>query len=214
MFFLVSGSAASGKTTVARNIATRVENLESHDLDEKIAVDEYTRCQQLEEWVQLAYQCQLHGKDFLLTSHSPLGELLACPSAPMINGISACLLDCSDPVRIMRMRQRGIDPRWPPSQDILSWAAWHRMHAWDPQWEQAVITGNGPPEHSYDRWRRWEQSDARWHVEVIDTTDARIDQVLDRIADWVRAEREKIPLLTPETKWWQKDGSFEKDRKQ
>ena len=208
MFFLVSGSAASGKTTVARNIAARVENLESHDLDEKIAVDEYTRCQQLEEWVQLALTCQAQGKDFFLTSHSPLGELLACPSAPMLNGIAACLLDCSDPVRITRMRQRGIDPRWPPSQAVIGWAAWHRMHAWDPQWEQQVITGNGPPEHAYARWKHWEQSDERWRVQVIDTTHANINQVLERVAAWVKAQRESISLLTPESGWWEKDGSI------
>jgi hypothetical protein len=208
MFFLVSGSAASGKTTVARNIAARVERLESHDLDEKIAVDEYTRCQQLEEWVRLALVGQLSGSDFLLTSHSPLGELLACPSAPRLNGIAACLLDCRDTVRITRMRQRGIDPRWPPSQDILSWAAWHRMHAWDPQWEQAVITGNGPPDHIYERWKHWQQTDERWRVAVIDTSDATIEQVLDEVAAWVKAERGKTPLLTPETKWWGTNGSI------
>ncbi|MCP5099652.1 MAG: hypothetical protein GY943_29210 [Chloroflexi bacterium] len=203
MFFLVSGAAASGKTTVARNISARLENIECHDLDEKKVVDEYTRCQQLEEWIQLGLKSQQEGQDFLLTSHSPLGELLACPSARKLANISACLLDCSDQIRITRMRKRGIDPRWPPSQDVLNWASWHRMHAWDPQWEQHVIVGNGPSDHAYGCWTNWQQTDTRWQVSVIDTTELNIEQVLDRVKLWVNLERDSTPTLTPDTKWWE-----------
>lgn len=203
MFFLVSGAAASGKSTVARNLAARLEKLECHDYDERQPDNEYTRCQQLEEWIGLALTRQQEGQDFLLTSHSPLGELLACPSARKLAGISACLLDCSDTVRIGRMRKRGIDPRWPPTQDTLNWAAWHRVHAWDPQWEQHVIARNAPPEHSYDSWIHWKQTDERWQVRVIDTTDLDIEQVLEMIVGWIKAERGKVPLLTAATKWWE-----------
>lgn len=114
MFLLVSGAAASGKSTVAKNLSSLLENLVCHDADERIVTNEYIRCQQLEEWVQLALNYQQESRDFLLTSHSPLGELLACPSARKLAGISACLLDCSDPIRIQRMRKRGFDPRWRP----------------------------------------------------------------------------------------------------
>jgi hypothetical protein len=202
MFFLVSGAAASGKSTAARNLPSRLENIVCHDCDERIVLDEYTRCQQLEEWVQLALNYQQAGRDFLFTTHSPLGELLACPSARQLAGISACLLDCSDQVRIQRMRNRGIDPRWPPTQHTLNWAAWHRMHAWDPQWEQHVIVGNGPPEHSYSSWSNWEQTDERWQVRIINTTDADVKLMLDWCATWVESERATTPLLTPDTKWW------------
>jgi len=202
MFFLVSGATASGKSTVAKNLPSQLENLVCHDYDERKVTDEYTRCQQLEEWVQLALNHQQEGRDFLLTSHSPFGELLACPSARNLAGISACLLDCSDPNRIQRMRKRGFDPRWPPTQDVLNWASWHRMHAWDPQWEQRVIIGNGPFEHSYDCWIHWKQNDKRWQVRVIDTTATDVELMLDRVATWVKSEREKVPLLTLDTKWW------------
>ncbi len=203
MFLLVSGAAASGKSTIAKNLPSRVENLVCHDYDERSVTDEYARCQQLEQWVQLALKHQQAGQDFLLTSHSPLGELLACPSARKLSEISTCLLDCSDPVRIQRMRKRGFDPQWPPDQDVLNWASWHRMHAWDPQWEQHVIIGNGPPEHSYDCWIHWKQTDARWQVRVIDTTSGDIEWVLNQVTAWVQAQREKPPLLTPNTKWWE-----------
>lgn len=193
----MSGAAASGTSTVAKSLPSRLENLICQDYDERVATDEYTRCGQLEEWVQLALSYQREGKDFLLTSHSPLGELLACPSARRLTGISACLLDCSDPARIQRMRKRGVDPRWPPSQDVLNWAAWHQMHAWDPQWEQHVIVGNRPPEHSYNCWIHWQQTDERWQVHVIDTTSLEIEQMLDQVVAWVKSERKKIPPLHP-----------------
>lgn len=202
MFFLVSGAAASGKSTVTKGISTRLDHIECHDCDEKLAVDEYTRCQQLEEWIACALEHQQQGQDFLLTTHSPLGELLACPSATRLTGISACLLDCHDPVRITRMRDRGIDPNWPPTQHTLNWAAWHRMHAWDPQWEPHVIVGNGPTTHIYDRWRTWKHGDERWQVTVIDTTLMNIEHVLDVIVEWIEAERKRNPLLSPETQWW------------
>ena len=203
MFFLVSGGAAAGKSTLLRNISLLTESLKCHDHDEKRVVDAYTRCQQLEEWVQRALQLQQQGHGFLLVSHSPLGELLACPSAPKLAGISACLLDCSDIVRVTRMRKRGVDPRWPPTQDILSWAAWHRVHAWDPQWEQHVIVGNGPADHSYDRWTNWKQNDERWQVRTIDTTEVDAGGVLNTVISWIQDEKEKVPRLTPDSKWWE-----------
>jgi len=203
MFFLVSGSAASGKSTSAKYLPSRLKNIVCHDYDEKRPTDKDTRCLQLEEWIQLALIQEQEDRDFLLTSHSPLGELLACPSACRLTGISACLLDCSDRVRIQRMRTRGIDLKWPPSQRVLNWASWHRMHAWDPQWEQHVIKGNGSAEHDYDRWINWQQTDERWKVNVIDTTDIEIEQVLTVVAEWVISERNNGSLLTPATKWWE-----------
>jgi hypothetical protein len=100
------------------------------------------------------------------------------------------------------MRNRGIDPQWPPSQDALNWAAWHRMHAWDPQWEQHVFVGYGPSDHSDHSWIHWKQSDERWRLHVIDTTSMDIDQMLDQVAAWVKSERDKVPLLAPDAKWW------------
>lgn len=201
MFLLISGAAASGKTTIAKYLPSRLNSLICHDHDERKAIDEDTRCQQLEEWIQLALIHQQEGQDFLLTSHSPLGELLACPSAPKLAGITACLLDCSDPVRIQRMRNRGLDPRWPPTQHVLNWASWHRMHAWDPQWEQGVIVGNGPSEHTYSRWTSWRQTDERWKVSIIDTSNMDVEMVLDKVTEWVLLAR-KYPTVTSDARWW------------
>ena len=203
MFLLVSGAAAAGKSTVVRLVAPRLENVECHDADEKQVRDEYTRCSTLEEWIGLALEAQQAGRDFLLASHSPLGELLACPSAPHLDGIAACLLDCSDTARITRMRERGINPKWPPTQHVLNWASWHRMHAWDSQWEPHVIDGNGPPNHAYERWKRWTQADERWRVTVIDTTEASLAETVEMVVSWIDAEQNRLPLLSSRTRWWE-----------
>jgi hypothetical protein len=173
-----------------------------HDADELPTADAYTRCANLEIWVCRALEVQQHGLDFLLTAHSPLGELLACPSAPQLAGIAACLLDCNDPVRVDRIRARGVDPRWPPSQHTLNWASWHRMHAYDPQWEAQVIEHNGPSTHRYDRWRGWTSADPRWRVLVIDTTQFTEQQTVHTLIDWVQITRTSPALLSPATRWW------------
>ena len=203
MFFLLSGSAASGKTTLARRLKGQIENLVCHDHDEKRWTPDTTRAAQLEEWVQLALQHQSKGQDFLLTSHSPLGELLACPSAIELSGIAAGLLDCHDTVRIQRMWERGVDPKWPPSQHLLNWASWHRMHAWDSQWEQAVITEGNSAEHDYSRWTAWQQGDPRWQVDTIDSTTSDVDAVIEQIAAWTRARSSATPQLSSSSQWWQ-----------
>ena len=77
MFFLVTGAAAAGKSTLIRLLPTRLDNIECHDSDEKPVRDEYQRCSTLEEWIALALGAQREGCDFLLATQSPLGELLA-----------------------------------------------------------------------------------------------------------------------------------------
>ena len=49
----------------------------------------------------------------------------------------------------------------------------------------------------------WTQADERWRVSVIDTTDASIEQALEMVARWVEAERNRVPVLSPVTKWWE-----------
>lgn len=203
MFFLISGSAASGKTTLVRRLPALLSRVRCHDADERVATTGEERCAQLEQWVTDALLAQQAGDDFLLTSNSPLGELLACPSAPQLAGITACVLDCADQVRVMRLRSRGIDPNWPPSQHLLNWAAWHRVHAWDPQWEPHVITGNGPATHRYDRWRSWQQGDPRWQVDLLDTTRLTTDETLRGLVAWVERKRLEPPPLAAATHWWE-----------
>ena len=201
MFFLVSGAAASGKTTIARLLGERLDQVVCHDADELPAADSDTRCANLEVWVRSALDVQRRGHDFLLATESPLGELLACPSAPQLAGIAACLLDCADSVRIERYRAQRTDQRWPLTQQTLNWATWHRMHARDPRWESHVIDRNGAPTHRYDRWRGWRHDDPRWQVVLLDTTLLTVEQSIQLLVDWVQVVRMKPILLSPDTRW-------------
>lgn len=63
-----------------------------------------------EEWVLRALEHQAEGTDLLLAGQTPLGELLATPSASRLEAISACLLDCDDVIRLERLTARG--PEW------------------------------------------------------------------------------------------------------
>ncbi|MGW6599393.1 hypothetical protein [Streptomyces sp. NPDC055036] len=58
-----------------------------------------------------ALEYQNRGIDVLLTRQSPLGELLAAPSAPLLNGIAMCLVDVADDVRRVRLAERA-PGRW------------------------------------------------------------------------------------------------------
>jgi hypothetical protein len=202
MFFLISGGAASGKTTLARSLSSQLINVVCRDADEMPANDPHLRWQLLEHWVQQALALQSDGSDFLLTSQSPLGELLTCPSAPQLDGIAACLLDCADHVRIDRIRARGIDPRWPPTQATLNWAAWHRIHARDPQWEPHVIMHACPFPQHFARWRDWTRTDPRWQVIHVDTTDLPVAATVQDVRDWIVTTRSRPCALAPSTRWW------------
>lgn len=203
MFFLISGAAASGKTTVARTLAGQLADVACHDADEVPATTGRERWQNLEPWVQRALIAQRQGADFLLTSHSPLGELLSCPSTPQLAGITACLLDCDDLVRIGRMRARGIDPRWPPVQATFNWASWHRMHAADPQWEPHVISQSCPFPRHLARWTAWTRDDPRWRVKRVDTSSLTAGETVQAVRDWMSTVRAEPVLLGASTDWWE-----------
>lgn len=203
MFFLISGAAASGKSTLARLLPQQFGEIECHDADELVATTMGERWLQLEHWVQLGLAAQARGQDFLLASNSPMGELLTCPSAIELNGIAACLADCADPQRIERIRARGIDPRWPPTQDTINWAAWHRMHAYNPQWEARVIGDNSPYPQFLPRWTAWTRGDPRWQVTTVDTTPMSIAETVAHVAGWIAAARARPAVLTPTARWWE-----------
>ena len=77
------------------------------------------------------------------------------------------------------------------------------MHAWDPQWEQDVIVGNGTDEHVYGRWTNWQQTDERWQVTVIDTTQVNAVIMVGKVAESVSAARKSIPPIGKTSGWWE-----------
>lgn len=146
MLLTIAGAHCSGKTTAGRACAG-LPGLAVHDFDElgvPSDADTQWRHRTMEEWLQRVLAYQADGIDVLLTGQSPLGEVLACPSAPKLNGIAACLLDVSDAERLRRLELR--DPgRYDEEakRRCLGWAAWHRSQAADPRWTVHIIDTTG-----------------------------------------------------------------------
>jgi hypothetical protein len=191
VFFLVFGSSAAGKTSALDALRDRVADLAIHDFDEvgvPSDADTAWRQEADERWVQRALDAQSQGTDFLLAGQTPLGELLATPSAVRLEAISACLVDCDDATRVARLHRALLSDSL--VHDYLKWAEWLRHHARDPAWHQGVIRVEET--EGLMQWSRWvdlEADDPRWNVEIVDTSSLQIDEVADRLAAWVTEER-------------------------
>jgi hypothetical protein len=196
VFFLLFGSSCSGKTSVLDTLRGRLDGLAIHDFDEvgvPAAANLAWRRRANEEWVQRALEYQADGTDLLLAGQTPLGELLAAPSAPGLEAISACLLDCDDETRIERLRARG--PDWLTRtrgtvRDYLSWAGWMRDHAADPRSRMGAIRCDEAwPEMRWSRWSDWRAGDPRWSVRVVDTSASPVYAVAQELVEWINDER-------------------------
>lgn len=196
MLFLVFGSSGAGKTFALNEVRGRVSDLAVHDFDEIGIPPNATtpwRHRANERWVQRALEYQSAGSDLLLAGQTPLGELLAAPSAPKLDAISACLIDCDDATRVARIQARG--PEWLDRgtgalQDYLNWADWMRRHAADPCWRTDVIRhGETESEMHWSRWSDWRAGDPRWRVRVIDTSALPVERVAAELVEWIEDER-------------------------
>lgn len=156
-----------------------------------------------EYWLQRAIEHQAQGQDMGLCG-AVFGEVLACPSATGVNGIAIIMLDCSEMVRINRLRARGDRPSY-ATQDVLSWSAWQRMHAVDPQWRQDVLRAEGISTMQWQRWENWQQGDARWQMQLIDTTSLTINDMVERVAGWVLMQKylQSQSQLSLQGNWWE-----------
>jgi hypothetical protein len=196
VLFLIFGSSCSGKTTLLDALRMRRPELEIHDFDEigvPTGADTAWRHRANEEWVRLALREQAEGRDFVLAGQTPLGELLAAPSAAKLDAISGCLLDCDDTDRLARMRGRGDD--WAARfgdtlDDFVHWGAWLRGHARDPRFRPFVIKEQCDPGMQWERWSEWRANDPRWRVRIVDTSGATVDAVADELERWLEEERE------------------------
>jgi hypothetical protein len=208
MLFLLVGASGSGKTAVLERLRTAPPtNLALHDFDE-IGVPEGAtpswRQGANEAWLRRILESD-EDRDVLLAGQTPLGELLATPSAVHLDAIACCLLDCRDQTRVDRLALRK---RWSEEETSwhLPWAAWLREHARDPQWRQHVIRhAYAPAEMRWERWSGWRKGDPRWHCEIIDTSELTVAESAQAVKGWIeelRAARSTWPL-TRANRWWE-----------
>ena len=149
MLYLVSGAVASGKSVVGRGLSGLVDDLIYLEEDSRPVASGDARLANLELFIEDALELQARGKDVVFGSQAPLGELLASPRAVELDGIAPCLLDAHDYVRSERWTERGVHPDWPITMDHFCWAAFHRLHARDPQFEQRVLVER---QHDRSEW--------------------------------------------------------------
>ena len=193
VLFKLTGSSCAGKSTLARVMADRLPGVAVHDFDEDgvpANPELEWRNRTTESWVRRALAYQEHGLDLLLTGQSPLGEILAAPSAPELDGIAVCLIDVADDSRCARLAERGsVSTRHVDA--YLGWAAWHRGHARDPRHMPEVIRSRSWSEMAWDRWSGWTAQDPRWQTDILDTTGKAVPDSAAELENWVLTQRVK-----------------------
>jgi len=203
MLYLLSGASASGKKTVSPIVAKQATNIVWHLESELPASNRQERMANMERWIERAIEYEREGKDLLLPAQSPLGEVLASPRAIELSAIAACVLDCHDHERTTRYARRPFDPRWPMGMDMLCWAAFHRMHAVNPQFEQRVLRDHAASQYQWDRWTTWQRGDNRWRVELIDNTTQTLSETVGLVTAWVERTRTLGAPLQRADRWWE-----------
>lgn len=188
MFLLVTGASGVGKSTVRtlveRELAPTVACVElAYVLPIPAAPTLVWRQQAAEEVVRRAIDLQSTGRHVLL-SGDPVAaaEIIAAPSAPLLDGIAVCLLDASPDAQTARLAARGDEPA--VLHHHHAFADWMRKSATDPLHMPEVITTN-----SWDqmRWDRLEHVTETWHVTTIDTSDLTPTQVAAEVSTWCRS---------------------------
>ena len=116
MFLLVTGASGAGKSTarqlVADELAAHVDCIElGHLVSFPPTPTLAWRQQATEAAVQRALTLQAVGRHLLLAG-DPIaaGEVIAAPSAAMLDAIAVCLLDVSPRVQAARLARRCIAP--------------------------------------------------------------------------------------------------------
>jgi hypothetical protein len=196
MLFVLTGASCSGKTEIATAL-TGARGLVVHDFDEHgvpAVPSTGWRQRSLERWVRRAIEAQHDGLDFLLSAPSPLGEVLAAPSADRLDAIAVALVDVDDAEREARLERRSpgvLDAQGRAA--ILDWAHWHRDHARDPRFEPERLTTESARRMRWDRWSDWREGDPRWVTTILDTTAGDVARSVERTAEWMRSARRARP---------------------
>lgn len=182
--YFVAGASGSGKTSIMADLKGFLNNaINIYDFDD-IGVpkdaDKKWRQESTEKWLQKLLNDE---KDGCLLGQIVLGEIIACPSATMLDKINFCLLDVSDYERICRLKKRntyGID------QHMLNWSSWLRMHHQDPQWVQHVVKDDSWSQLDFSRWDQLDRWEDKAAITILDTTNLTIQQVAQSVTKWIK----------------------------
>lgn len=189
MLLSLTGASGTGKSTVLAALS-RVDwgrpvlCVEFDSIGVPEGADTAWRHGAIEHWVRFAVEAQQEGNDVLLCGQVPPGELLAAPSADLLDGLAFCVLHCSPEVQEERLLRRG-----EPAEGLihhLRFGAWFVQHARDPTHAPEVVRVNSSVPMAWERWERWEKGDPRWVSHIIDTDLFSRDQVADQVEAWVR----------------------------
>lgn len=190
VLLLVAGASGSGKSTTLAAVGDRfpaasVTCREFDSIGVPAGADKEWRHGAVEHWVRQSLREQRQGRHLVLFGQVPVGELLAAPSADLLDGIAACLLHCSPASRRERLIARGKGED--DLSDHLAFGRWFYGHMTDPAYRPEVIKVRTGVPMRWDRWSDWTAGDHRWSFEIIDTDVLAPGQTADRIATWIRA---------------------------
>jgi len=184
MYFIL-GASGSGKSTVISDLKRLLPNFEINDFDD-IGVPEYPdkkwRQEATEAWANKYINTGLERRGCLV-GQMVLGEILACPSVKKMTEIHVCFLDCSDLIRIERLKNRGA---YGADQSTLNWASWLRVHHQDPSWMPHVIKENASPILDFSLWpedlKSWK---SLADVDLLDTSFMSVEEVSEYLKNWI-----------------------------
>jgi hypothetical protein len=183
--YFIAGASGSGKTAIIPHLKELWgKRIAVYDFDEiGVPKDADTKWRQefTEKWLQKLLS---DNQDACLLGQMVLGEIFSCPSATQLSKINFCFLDVSDIERIKRLRKRGT---YGADQNMLSWAAWLRMHLFDPHWHLQAIKENSWSALNWsalDDLSSWTQ---KANIKIIDTSKDDVAKTAKKIAGWVRS---------------------------
>ena len=189
MLLSVSGASGVGKSTVLaalreRDFGAPVVGVEFDSIGVPADADTSWRHGAIEHWVRVAIDAQAEGKHVLLCGQVPPGELLAAPSAPLLDGIAVCVLTASAETQRSRLIARGEDAEG--LLHHLRFGAWFAAHAADPAHLPEVIRVPSAVPMAWERWEGWQAGDERWPVTILDTDALAAEEVANRVEIWAR----------------------------
>lgn len=169
MIYFIIGASGSGKTTCLEPLKRLLPEFMFYDFDD-IGVpnnaDKKWRQEATEKWIKKLSQ-DYESKNACLLGQMVPAEIVSSPSAANLHDIYIILLDCSDEIRIQRLKKRN---SYSIDQNTLNWASWLRMHCKNPTWEPHVIKNASSPQMCFEKWSSLKSWKDIANIKIIDTT--------------------------------------------